>query len=116
MNIDMHNEAQKQINEMEQSVVSGKHKRMSELKKAHDIAKNSGELLSEKIFADNISAFSKVNPQIDYLLLRRKAVAEQKFICPVCSTNQIQLVSWQHKIVDLRCRKCKNKFIWESSV
>lgn len=53
---------------------------------------------------------------IDLLMKRRGAVAAQKFTCPCCGTNQIQLVNWQHQVVDLRCRRCKRKFIWESPV
>ncbi|ASU00701.1 NrdC-like thioredoxin [Aeromonas phage AS-gz] len=119
MDIEMHIEAQKQIREAEWSVRTAKHARMRELRNAYVEEKEAGrvksELISEDHIAKTISNYLASN-EYDVMLDRRKEVAKQKFRCPCCDTDQIQLVSWTHKVVDLRCRKCKRKFIWESPI
>lgn len=122
VDIGMHAEAQRQIREMEHNVRSVKHKRMQEIQKAYFVEKAAGRVRTETISMDSeksmaiaIGKYLKTN-EYDVLLDRRKAVAQQKFECMCCGSDQIQLVSWQHQIVDLRCRKCKRKFIWESPV
>ncbi|AAQ81379.1 thioredoxin [Aeromonas phage Riv-10] len=103
MDIELHNEAQKQIRDMEWAIRSANIAKFRELR------------ISEKSVSDAISNYHLSN-EYDEILARRKAVADQHFKCPLCDTEQIQLVSWQHKVVDLRCRRCKHKFIWESPV
>ncbi|UYD58165.1 hypothetical protein JNEOFJEA_00068 [Aeromonas phage UP87] len=119
MDIDMHIEAQKQMREAEWSVRTAKHARMRELRKVYVEEKEAGRveelLISENSVINAIADYMKSN-EYDVVLDRRKKVAEQKFVCSCCGSPQIQLVSWMHKVVDLRCRKCKHKFIWESPI
>ncbi|AWH15625.1 NrdC-like thioredoxin [Aeromonas phage 60AhydR15PP] len=119
MDIEMHIEAQKQIREAEWSARTAKHTRMRELRNAYVEEKEAGrvesELISEDHVAKAISSYLRSN-EYDVMLDRRKEVAKQKFRCPCCDTDQIQLVSWVNKVVDLRCRKCNRKFIWESPI
>lgn len=122
MNIEMHIEAQKQIREMEWSARAAKHARMRELRKTYLAEKEAGRVVEKVITLDSESSIANAivkyheSSEYDVVLDRRRVVAEQKFVCLCCNSDQIQLVSWMHKTVDLRCRKCKRKFVWESPV
>ncbi|UOX40445.1 NrdC-like thioredoxin [Aeromonas phage GomatiRiver_11] len=119
MNIEKHIIAQKQMREAEWSVRTTKHAHMRHLRGAYFTEKEADRagntMISEVEMCKAITDYLK-NGEYDVLLARRAEVSKQGFRCPCCDTNQIQLVSWVHKVVDLRCRKCKKKFIWESPI
>lgn len=127
MDINKHNESQKQIREMEWNTRTAKHARMRELRKAYltekeagrvettTVSEQNGEFSYESNLIDTILNYHESH-EYDVMLARRAEVAKQKFHCPVCGTDQIQLVNWYNQVVDLRCRRCKRKFIWESPV
>lgn len=53
---------------------------------------------------------------MEEMITRRKAISGLHVHCPVCETNQVQLVSWMKRLCDMRCRHCKQKFVVDSKV
>ena len=38
---------------------------------------------------------------------RRERVSRMHISCDRCGADQVQLVSWQHTVVTMKCRRCK---------
>lgn len=53
---------------------------------------------------------------MEILVERRKAVSKMKPICSECGSEQIQITNWYNQICDMRCRRCKHKFVIDSGI
>lgn len=41
---------------------------------------------------------------------RREKASKNVPNCPMCGTEQVQLVQWRHNPLQYKCRQCKHKF------
>ena len=91
---------------------------------AEDIASASNTSLLKFIKAEAVEAelVGKIHGCDDYnqdipdwnaiikIVERREKVSKNVPNCPMCGTEQVQLVQWRHNPLQYKCRMCKHKF------
>lgn len=90
-----------------------------------DIAASSNSSLIKIIMAgeeDDLEMRGKIHGCDDYnqdipdwnaiikIVERREKASKNVPNCPMCGTEQVQLVQWRHNPLQYKCRMCKHKF------